>query len=158
MSRVLALRNVPAANSPAADFDRLRQDLDLSFRHTGDGFTRRELGIEMHNAGAALRLGKHDGVGLARDNCIEVGVCHPGLESIDAHEQARPLRGCPRALEKIQRRGARLVLPLGGNRIFQIDDYGVCAAGHGLIELGFPVSGHEQKRAHGAVLIEVLGI
>ena len=42
--------------------------------------------------------------------------------------------------------------------IFQIDDYGVCAAGHGLIELGFPVSGHEQKRAHGAVLIEVLGI
>ena len=115
MSRALALRNVPAANSPAAEFDRLREDLDLSFRHTGDGFARRELGIEMHNAGAALRLGKHDGVGLARDNCVEVGVCHTGIESIDAHEQARALRGGSRALEKIQRRGTCLVLPLGGN-------------------------------------------
>ena len=56
--------------------------------------------------GAAFRLGKHDGVGLAGDNGIEVGVGHAGVEAIDAHEQARPLLGGPRALEKIQRRGA----------------------------------------------------
>jgi len=68
--------------------------------------------------------------------------------SVDAHEEPRALLGRPGALEKIQRGRARCILSLRHNRIFQIDDHAICAAGHGLIELGVAVRRYEQKRAH----------
>ena len=63
-------------------------------------------------------------------------------------KQARAVFFRLRAFEEIQRRLARHVLALGRNRILEIEDDGVGAARHRLVELGAAVGGHEQERAH----------
>ena len=63
-------------------------------------------------------------------------------------KQARALFLALVGFEKFQRRGARLDLALGRDRIFQVDDDAVGAARHRLTELGPAVGGDEQKRAH----------
>ena len=44
--------------------------------------------------------------------------------------------------------GARLLLALGRNRILEVEDHGVGAARHRLVELGAAVGGDEEKGAH----------
>ncbi len=112
----------------------------------------------MDDACAAFRLGKHDGVGLAGDDRIEIGIGHAGVEPVDAHQQARALFGRAGTFQKIQRRGARLFLALGRDRILKIDDHGIGAAGHRLVELGPAVGGDEEKRPHhlGRILMKAL--
>ena len=63
-------------------------------------------------------------------------------------KQARAVLFAMRAFEKIKRRLARRVLALGRDRILQIEDDAVGAAGQGLVELGPAVGGDEEKRAH----------
>ena len=97
----------------------------------------------MGDAGAAFGLGKQNGVGLSRHNGVEIGVGHAGVEAVDAHQQARALRLRLRGLEEFQRGGARLRLALGHDRILEIEDHGVGAARHRLVELG-PAIGRDE--------------
>ena len=106
------MRKLPAAKSPAAEFNRLRQNLDLPFGHAGDGFTGGELCVEMNNARSSFGFGKDNGIRPAGDDGIEVGIGHACVEAIDAHEQARALFGGAGLLEKLERRvrGGRFAL------------------------------------------------
>ncbi len=65
-------------------------------------------------------------------------------------KQARALFLRLRGLEEFQRGGARVRFALGRDRILEVEDHGVGAARHRLVELGAAVGGDEQKRAHHA--------
>ena len=102
----------------------------------------------MRHRGAAFGLGEHDGVGLAGHHRVEVGVGHAGVEAVDAHQKPRAVLLALHGFQKIQRRLARDVLALGRNRILEVEDHRVGAAGEGLVELGPAVGGNEEKGAH----------
>ena len=135
-------------NRPAADFHRLRQNLDRAFGDAGDGLARGELGVEMGDGRAAFGFRKQNGVGLARHHGVEIGVGHAGLEAVDAH-QRRGRSFLPLALlRNRQRRLPRHVLALGRNRILEIEDHRIGATAERLVELGPAVGGNEQERTH----------
>ena len=113
ISRLLQSRKVPARKKPAAEFNRLRQNLDRAFRQAGDGLARGQLGVEMDDRLAAFGLGKQHRVRPACHDGVEIGVGHAGVEAVDAHQQARALLCWPVGFEKLQCGGARLRLALG---------------------------------------------
>ncbi len=155
---MLASRNVPAEKKSGGGFDRLRQDFDRTFGQSGDGFARGQLGVEMRHARAAFRLRKQNRVRRAGNDGVEIGVGHAGVEAVDAHQQARALFLRLRGLEVFKRGGARVSLALGRDRILEIEDDGVGAARHRLVELGPAVGGNEEQRPHhfGRMLMKAL--
>ena len=124
-------------------------DLDVPVGQAGQRLAGRELGVGMHDAGAAFRLRQHDGVGPRRHHGIEVGIGEAGREAVDAHQEARPGRAAARGrAEKGGRRVARRRLALRRDRILKVDDNCIGAAAERLVELGRGVGGHEQQRTH----------
>ena len=69
ISRALDIAISAGGEDAGRGLHRLRQDFDVAFGNSGDRLARGELGVEMRHGRAAFRLGKHDGVGLARHDC-----------------------------------------------------------------------------------------
>ncbi len=127
---------------------RLRQDLDMARGQAGLGFARGQLGVDFGDGGRALGFRKQYGIRLARHDGVEIGVGHAGVEPVDAHQQARALLGGDDFVEEFERGGARHVLALGRDRILEIEDDAVGAAGESLVELGPAVGGNEEQGTH----------
>ena len=128
--------------------DRHGDDLDMPLGQPGDRLVGGELGIGVHDRGAALGLRQQDGVGPRRHDRLEIGIDEAAAEPIDAHAD----EGTPRQARRLRHEGgrarARRRLAVRRNRILQVHDHGVGAAAERLVELPAAVGGHEQERAH----------
>src|SRR5208282_2690768 len=71
-----------------------------------------------------------------------------GLQAVHTHQDIGPRCARYRLLE--ERRGTlpRARLAVGGNRIFEVDDQRIGAAGHCLVEFSRTVGGDEEEGAH----------
>ena len=79
------------------------------------------------------------------DAGVKIVIDHAGLEAVHAHEQARSLLRLAGFLQEGERALARLRLAVGGDRILEVDDDGVGAGRHRLVELLAAVGGNEQE-------------
>ena len=102
----------------------------------------------MKECRSALGLRQHDGVGSRLHNGIEIGIDEAGREPVDAHAEERAFGFARGRLEESRRACARLPLAVRRNRVLEVDDDGVGAAGERLVELLATVGRREQKRAH----------
>jgi hypothetical protein len=129
----------------AGGLGRDRDDLDVTVGQAADRLAGGKLRIRMDHAGAAFRLRQHDRVGTCGHDGIEIGVGEPGRKSVDANQQARPARRLEGVLQKSRRAFPGIVLAVRRNRILEVDDDGVGAARHGLVELPAAVGWDEEK-------------
>ncbi len=145
---MLAPRKVPARNSAAAVSVAIAEDLDGVIGKAVDCLARRELGIGVDHARAAFGLGQHDGIGARGHDCIEIGVDQSGRDGVDAHQEARAVGRLASFLEEVRGAFSGGDLAFRRDRVLEVDDHGVGAARHGLVELVAAVGRHEEKGAH----------
>jgi len=71
-----------------------------------------------------------------------------GLQPVHPHHQIRPRCARHRVFQKRHGGFARMSFAVQCDRIFKIDDQGIGAARHRLVELAHAVGRNEQKRTH----------
>ena len=97
---------------------------------------------------AAFSLRQHDGVRPAGHDDVEIRVGEASLQSVDAHHQQWTFCDRLNLLQVCERDVARLALALGRNRVLEIDDDRIGAAGDAFVEFLRTVAWDEEKRAH----------
>ena len=123
-------------------------DVERAVGQAVDRLARGDLGVAMDDGRAAFGLGKHDAIGTARHDGVEVVVGQAGGQSVDAHVKARALLRALASFRKRQRGGARLGLVLRRDRILEVEQQRIGAAAHALVELLRTVAGNEEEGAH----------
>ena len=121
-----------------------RENFDRAVRQPVQRLARGELGVEMSDRRAALRLRQEDRIRFARDHDIEIVIGQPRVERVHTHNELWPVRRS-RMLSEVGKRGlARARFAILCNRVLQIEDQRVRAGLRAFRELPFAVSRDEQ--------------